>query len=389
MAHVLLGWELGAGRGHAIRFARLADALRGAGHRVSFAVQRVDSLDAAVAGDSAVWQAPVTPRFLVGAARPNTGPPAGMADILARIGMDDPVLVAAMIRGWDQLLRAVAPDVAIGDFSPFLHLAARGRLPLLAVGTGFSLPPSGMPSFPALIERVAGVDQRALLGSINGGLRAAGRAPLATTPQVWAADRVLPATLAELDPYAGQRADPYVSAVTAGFAARAGGGDEVFVYGSERLTARAAIWRALVCSGLAIRVHVPGATAELRAALVEFGFDVEPEPLPFARIAERSRLLVSHGGHGFVSAGLHAGLPNVVFHQDLEKLLHGVAVARLGLGGYAALQSLNPERFGADLAKLHADEALAARARAAAKTFRARRQPPVEEAVVQAVAALA
>jgi rhamnosyltransferase subunit B len=60
MAHILIGWELGAGRGHALRIAQLAKALRAAGHRLSFAVQRVDALDPEAGGE--VWQAPVTPR---------------------------------------------------------------------------------------------------------------------------------------------------------------------------------------------------------------------------------------------------------------------------------------------------------------------------------------
>jgi UDP:flavonoid glycosyltransferase YjiC (YdhE family) len=127
----------------------------------------------------------------------------------------------------------------------------------------------------------------------------------------------------------------------------------------------------------------------MQAALSALGFEVEPRPLPFATIAARSRLLVSHGGHGFVSAGLLAGLPQVVFHYDLEKLLNGLAVARLGLGGHTALATLKPERFGPDLAALHGDDALAARARAAGERFRARAMPHADAAVVEAVGALA
>lgn len=384
--HVLLVWELGANRGHAVRLAQLAKTLRAAGHRVSFALQRLDSFTPGVVGDEAVWQAPVTPRFLISTARTVAGPPTGMAEVLARVGMDDPALVAAMIRTWERLFEAIRPDVLFGDFAPFLHLAARGRLPLIATGTGYSLPPSHLPAFPALLQGGQGIDQDELLACVNSALRQVGRAPLDGAPAIWSADRAIPATLAELDPYAADRVDAYVSPVESDFDARAGAGDEIFVYAPERMTAQAPIWRGLAAAGLKVRVHMARAGPALQAELARLGFVVEPDPVPFGLIAERSRLLVSHGGHGFVCAALYAGLPQVVVHFDLEKLLHGLAIARIGVGGHAALGSLDPERFGADLAALHSDEALARRARTAAETIRARSQPSFETAVIEAVA---
>jgi UDP:flavonoid glycosyltransferase YjiC (YdhE family) len=194
---------------------------------------------------------------------------------------------------------------------------------------------------------------------------------------------------AELDPYRDTRAEPLVSPLARDFDVRAGAGDEVFVYAPETVAAGASLWEGLAKSGLRVRVHVPSFDDRLRQRLADLDIVAEPEPVPFARIAERSRILVSHGTPRFVSEGFAAGLPHVVFHYDLEKLLTGHAVARLGLGGHVALPSLKPERFGADLARLHADAALAGRAQAAADGFRARRQQSFEEAIVEAVAALA
>lgn len=389
MARVLLGWELGANRGHSVRQAALAETLRAAGHEVSFAVQRIDCFQRGEAPDNSVWQAPVTPRFLISTARPLAGAPASMADVLARVGMDDPALIAAMIRGWERLFDAIRPDVLVGDFAPFLHLAARDRLPIIATGTGYSLPPAHLPTFAPLIEGNPGVDQDQLLAGINSALKRVGRAPLDGVPGVWSADRAILATLSELDPYGADRTDSYASPVEPDFAALAGTGEEVFVYAPERMNAQMPIWRGLAASGLKVRVHMARAAPDLKAELAALGFIVEPDPLPFALIAERSRLIVSHGGHGFVCAGLHAGLPQVVVHFDLEKLLHGLAIARIGVGGHAALGALDPQRFGADLRALHADEALAQRARVAAEGFRARRQPAAEAVLLDAVAALA
>lgn len=387
MARILIGWELGANRGHADRLSRLAALLRAQGHVTSFALQRIDALTLEEAGGSPVWQAPVTPRLLVSAPQSRRGPPAGMAEILVRLGIDDPGLVAAMVGGWQRLIAAERADLVLGDFSPFLLLAARGRLPSILVGTGFTVPPSDMASFPRLIERVESVDQAAVLERLNAGIAAAGGERVERLPQAFEADRAFAASFAELDPYARQRAGPLLSPLPEDFDSAAEAGDEVFVYAPETLAPDAPLWDGLAASGLPVRVHVPRATAPVRERLAGLGLAFEPEPLPFARIAERSRILVSHGGHGFVCAGLAAGLPQVVCHYDVEKLLHGLAIARLGLGGHVSLASIDAKAFGASLSALHRDEALAARARAAAAGFRAR-GAPFEPALVEAAAAL-
>ena len=100
-------------------------------------------------------------------------------------------------------------------------------------------------------------------------------------------------------------------------------------------------------------------------------------------------MVVSHGGHGFACAAIAAGLPQVVCHHDLEKLLNGLAVAREGLGGHVSLANLDPDRFGADLVGLYRDQALAERCRAKAEIVRHRDQPDLAASVIDAVEALA
>jgi UDP:flavonoid glycosyltransferase YjiC (YdhE family) len=388
MARILIGWEFGANRGHATRLTRLAGALRAGGHEVAFALQRLDAIDPGEAGGAAVWQAPVSPRLLRSVPHRRPEPMAGMADILARLGMDEPSLVAAVVRGWRQLLGATRPDVVIAEFAPFLLLAAGGRVPTIALGTGFTLPPATMPAFPRLVD-AAGTDQARLLETVNAGLAATGAEPLAALPGMFAADRAAPATFTELDPYADQRREPLARPLPADFGARAGDGDEIFVYAPETIAVDAALWAGLAESRLPVRVHVPRADARLRARLTGLGLGFEPEPLPFARIAERSRLLLSHGGHDFLCAGLAAGLPQVVFHYDLEKLCHGLAVARAGLGGHVPLAAIEPAAFAASLVRLHGDAALAARSRSAAAGFLDGSRTSIESAVAQAVIELA
>ncbi|MCY7270617.1 MAG: glycosyl transferase-like UDP-glucuronosyltransferase [Sphingomonas bacterium] len=389
MARVLIGWELGANRGHAVRLAELGTSLRGAGHEVAFAVQRIDALSAGEAGGSAVWQAPVSPRMLVSGARRAEVPATGMADIIARLGMDERGIVAAMVGGWRNLFGAIRPDLVIAEYAPFLLLAARGTLPSIAVGTGFGRPPATMAQLPQLVDGTGAVDQNALLEAINEGLGMVGTVPLAALPLVFEADRALAVTYAELDPYAGERCEVLARPVPTDFAARAGAGEEIFVYCPEGMSAEAPLWRGLAASGLPVRIHPPRASDALRRALSDFGFAVEAEPIAFTAIAERSRLVVSHGGHGLVCAAMTAGLPQVVCHHDLEKYLIGQAVTRAGLGGHATSGAIDPDKFGADLVALYHDEALGQRARATGDALRRRDQPDPAATVVAAVDSLA
>jgi len=388
MAHVLIGWEFGAGRGHVQRMAQIAGALKAQGHRISFALQRLDGMSAEETDGAEVWQSPLSPRLHASGAHASSGPPAGMADILARLGFDEAAIVAAVVNGWDRMLAAIRPDVIVADFAPLLLLTAHDRIPTISVGTGFTAPPSEMGELPRLIEMEATVDPAALLAEVNRGLDGAGRPALDALPRIFAADRELAADFVELDPYAAWRRAAPSRPLPPEFAARAGGGEEIFVYAGERTQPHSPLWTGLAGAGLPVRIHALRATTKVRDTLVGHGFAFEAEPVPFAEIAARSRMVLSHGGHGFTCASLAAGLPHVIFYYDLEKLLNGVALARLGLGGHVSLRSLEPRAFAASLRKIYHDDEMAARVRAAAPGFLERGQVSLEEAVCAAVPAL-
>jgi UDP:flavonoid glycosyltransferase YjiC (YdhE family) len=313
-----------------------------------------------------------------------------MGDILARLGCGESELVGALLRAWRQLLAAIRPDVVVAEFAPWLLLAARGRLPSVAGGTGFDTPPSDMASFPSLTGRPAAFDEASTLKGVNRALAALGSEPLAALPAMFAVDRELAGTYRELDPYAGERRQKLIRPALPLPAPEiaAGNGEEIFVYGPEMLKPDAPIWQGLAAARLPIRVHVPGVGEGYRQALRDLGFAVEAEPLPFATIARRSRLVVSHGGHGFVCSALLAGLPQVVCPYDLEKSVYARAVTKLGLGGFVPLAQIRPEAFAASLVKLYRDDALVARARAAAPGFHARHAVSMQQDMADAVEAL-
>ena len=386
MARILIGWELGANRGHIERITRIAEALAATGHEVALALQRLDAPAGTLHPRIALWQAPVWPRLLVNAARPNGRPVATMGDILARVGLDRSETSAGMVAGWQAILGAVAPAVVIADYAPMLLTAARGRVPTIGVGTGFERVPAGMDHFPSLNGREPAHDEAALLDGVNRALARLGVAPLPGLPELFHADVSLSGCFAELDPYAAWRREPVVSPTIArGLPEEPGGrGDELFVYGFEIAMAESPLWDGIARTGLPVRVHVPNATVELQARFAEAGFAYEPRPLGFDRIAERSRILLSHGGNGFVSSALVSGIPQAVTHYDLEKRIAGHGVMRLGVGGQVALQTIKPDIFAASLRALYDDETIRQRCLTLAPSFRTRAARPLE---VEAVAA--
>ncbi len=374
--HVLLGWEFGSGRGHLEKLFQAGRLLAARGHRVSYALQRVDAGGYAGADGATIWQAPLSPRLLVNTRKQDGIVPATLGDILGRLGLDDPGMVAGVLRAWTNILSAAQPDLVIGDYAPLLLTAARGRVATLASGAGFDLPPARMQSFPSLSGAPPAFDERLLLESFNRGAAGASVAPIDRLPALFAADVALPATFAEIDPYREHRRLPVMAPVVSDPPPplASGRGEEVFVYIHEGLRPDAPLWAGLERSRLPIRAYTPAATNDYVDALERRGIAVETRPVPFPRIVERSRLLVSHGSHGFVCSGLLAGLPHVICHYDLEKFGIAGRVAGLGLGGHVPLHAIDPDPFAESLVRIYRDDSLAAACLAAAPDFR-RRMP--------------
>jgi len=385
MARVLLGWELGAGRGHAVRLSRLADLLRTRGDTVILAVQQLGVF----AGEADAWQAPLWPGQLVALARRAPAAPRSMGDILATLGLGDTAAMTGLMRAWDGILAATRPDIVAAEFAPGLMMAARGRVPLLGLGNGFTLPPADLERFPALGAEAAREDEAPLFDRLNKALALCGRPLLDALPGVFASDAAHIATFAELDPYRTSRGAGHGAPATDGPVPLAGeAGEGLFVYLSEPARLPAGFLEGLAGSGLPVTLHARTLSAGDGERLVRFGFRVESAPVPFVRIVQEARLLLSQGGLGFVSSALLAGLPQLILPFDMEKALTADAVAGLGLG-----ERLLPDGFSAAtladaVGRLAHDTALAERAREAAGGFRARMPATAEEEALTAMDAL-
>jgi rhamnosyltransferase subunit B len=311
-----------------------------------------------------------------------------MGDILARVGLDRPGALAAMIRGWDAILAAAKPDLVVAEFAPALLMAARGRMLTVVNGTGFSCPHAGLSAFPVLGDAVAPiVDEGALLDTVDADLRSVGREPLASLPALFAADHVMIAGFAALDPYAAERPGAHCAPNinVPPLPTSPAQGDELFVYFYSLVSPDAPLWQGLADAGRRVRIHFSDASADHLATFKRLGLAFERHPLPFDRIAGQSRLALSHGGHGFVSSCLVAGLPQIIGWYDLEKKLHADGVVAAGLGhGFNLHTSRTPE-IAALINAAWDDADLAARCRNASKGFVAAMADRVEDRIAALV----
>jgi rhamnosyltransferase subunit B len=331
MARILLGWELGSNRGHSMPLKALAKALQDDGHTVTIAAQQPAQFVDLIA--IPIFQAPIWPGLL--GVAPDSGPipPVNMADILMSLGLSVPGALAGLIRAWEAILSQVRPDVVIADYAPALSCATRRRVRTISCGTGFCQPPAEMEKFPDLLKLSHHVGPLLILDLINDELIAAGRAKVSAPPAIFATDESVVACFAEFDPYRrwrqGQYALPHMSPLAALHDAS---GDEIFVYFHRADGGSANLWEGLAATGLKTRVFIAQADRNNHSALRDRGFVVESKPLSWEVIVKRSRMVISHGGLGFTSGALVMGLPHLVVPHDLEKIVTGLTVRKLGIG---------------------------------------------------------
>lgn len=389
--HVLLAWELGANRGHVTSLGGIARALARRGARVTFAVQRLDAMRALrpLEDSWAFLQAPAWPGLLVNAGFGGPQPTVTFGDILANLGLRDSGVVEFLVRGWDGLLNATRPDAVIADFAPMLQLAARGRIPVVATGTGFSLPPDHLEAYPPLWNSRPTFPEPELLKAVNVALERCGRPPLVRLSEIMAAERRIPHSLALFDPYGGTRRDRMLAPIFPNWSpAQVADGDEIFVYFSETAHRAERIYDALARFGSRVRIHVPNLAGiyleKLRAAGVVF----EPRPQKVIDIARRSRLVVSHGGLGLVSMTLAAGLPQLVLAPDLEKRLIGETVTRLGVGKLMRWSDVTADSIAANIEELYADVNIRQRASQVGRTLTPLLAEDTPETIAESVLSL-
>jgi hypothetical protein len=211
-----LAWELGGGLGHTARLRPLAADLLARGCRVVLATPRRVAPDdplralAGKGGLRVVRTCPLCP----------DGPEDGrrqdgtttLADGLAAHGLADPGRLFPVAERWHHVLMALRPDLVIADYAPVATLVARGRVPVLTVGSGFTVPPAGgllppIRPWDGTVPPASRTNEARVLEACAIIARANGLGPPDKVADLLRGDEARAFTVPLLDPYIVRRAE--------------------------------------------------------------------------------------------------------------------------------------------------------------------------------------
>ncbi len=380
---VLFGWEFGAGLGHVTRFRPIAERLSAQGAEVLCALQELRRADAF---NDRSTGAPFPGVRVIQAPRnviPNDPklrqvPTDSLADIFTLIRFGDPQALARRIADWRALISDFAPDVVIGDFAPSLMLAARGRVPRIAIGNGYTTPPSGRvlpPIRPWQTElaEFSIAHEQTLLEQINGVLSTLGDPPIGHLADALNGDESFVFTLSLVDPYAAHR----TTATWAPFNMPTGirpkplsarRARSVFLYLPKGHTLWEMAFDALAAADVDGEAFISDLAPEIAAARDGAGVTLHRSPQDFATLLPSLRLVVHHGGLSTAVAALLAGTPQLILPWNLEHLVTAQGVAKTGGTEVVPPNRRDQRSLTNAMNYLAGDKAIAKRALAAART---------------------
>ena len=270
------------------------------------------------------------------------------ADILLRIGYADPAMLIEALRAWQAGLRYIKPDLVVAEFAPTAMLAARvASLPMVAIGTGYTIPPleTPMPFTQAWSTpppgRLAAVEAEAL-GAMNTALTAMGAAPLPNVAALFDVQELIRFGYPALSHYPQQAALPWVAPhiMEAGGAVPdwpPGHGMRVFAYLNAGHPLCATVLRAIAARRLPTVLHIPGLPSPALEAMVGAAamecVRLHTEPVRMAAVLAECEVVVCHGV-GTLSAGLAAGkrVLHLPGHLEQDMVLFRLLQGRLGTG---------------------------------------------------------
>jgi predicted glycosyltransferase len=355
---ILFAWEHGGGLGHVTRIAPIAHRLAALGARVTVAACDLAAAASLLSSDVRLHPCP-----LPGSARRSDAPQYNYAALLANAGWIDPSGLRGMLRAWDSLFEAAAPDVLVADFAPTALLASLGRgMARCALGNGFDLPPLASP-LPAMsgwepVDAAAMADaERAVLQAANAALGERGVPALARLADLFDCDWRCAATHAMFDVYPDRPEGDleFVGPVDSGgigglrpdWPGAPGRRGFVYLRGEARFVdATVAALRALRASAI---VFAPGLGEQQAADLATADVLVSTRPVDLSHAFEGADFVVTHSGTGLGALALARGLPVVLYPLYREQLM---AAVRLSARGVARCEM--PDRLDQALQALEA-----------------------------------
>lgn len=322
MKTALFAWELGANLGHAGPMAEIARGLVQDGLRVVVVGRDVDSLAIAFSKvDALRLQAPVWPYHRHWGSEETQ---ANFLDVLVHSGFGDATKLAAIVDAWRSLLSLVEPDLIVADHSPGLLAATYGSsIPVIGIGTGFTMPPLELGRFPPLrSDRGPIAPEPRMLEGLRG-LLPSSAPPPGRLVDLFQTTRRFVFSFPELDPYRAFRQEPlYLPPETLPAFVPPPVEPRLFVYLGAETSGLEVLAQALVEIAIPAVVYLRGDAGPLSNFLAMRGVEVHTTPPRLADVLPLVSHVICAGGAFTCHAALAAGRPLMIMPQHGESALN-------------------------------------------------------------------
>ena len=235
---------------------------------------------------------------------------------------------------WKTIFDIYKPDFIICDHSPNCCLAAFGRIPVILIGDGFTLPPAHEPTFPVHRGAAPVIDPDRLLENMRIVQKMHGhKVPQTITEPFRTAARLF-CTLPELDHYPLLRRDIVIGPPPNDLLQPVDTPTEPlwFAYLKANFPVTNKILESLCNIKIPGEVYLSGLTSEWEERLTKKKIVVHRDPPPMDEILPRVSVILHHGGNGVACAALSAGRPQILVPMYQETELTGERLRRLGVG---------------------------------------------------------
>ena len=329
---VVLCWEYGAGLGHISQLKIIARDLQ----KLDCKTILVNPSNIGSYADPAfdeVLEVPYVGQLL----NPGGTEGAGFTSynsIIASLGFLDTKFVFTRLALWKRLFERTKPNLVVADFAPHALLAAKDRIPTVAIGNFYTLPATSFDNYPRFADRTETVDVKRLYRSIAQAMLMAGLEPIRKVPDIFDADIHACFTLPETDIFSPLREPAVEGPLLASPIAKrqSKGGNKYFAYLTHcKPELRAKILDSFVGLARPIDLYSLTLTDDDREKLKGSLVNVLSEPLEFTQIVNDYSMVLHLGGHLLTLEMLLTGMPQTALAIDIEKFYLGRTLSELGL----------------------------------------------------------
>ena len=360
---VLLGWEFGGGFGHIASLQGIAKRIQ-----ESLPCNFLYALRVPENGrrSGIPW------KNIIAAPHPKRAPSAEPPKARDTYGefvseglMIEKGAFAFRLAGWGKIIDDFKPHLIIAEYAPGLSLYARGRWPVLAVGTGYTLPPAELEAFPPMTRRNHPVygSEAEIIGWLNGDLKRAGANPIERLPQLNEATAYGLLTLPIFDPYQAFRKQEYLGVeIPGGAPAPRPSYDGAIAYFHEKNQFNDEVIAGLGKLEIDTNVYFGMSMRSVKRKFRGSRVTVADAPFALGKDMPGKAVAIHRGGLGFTVAALLAGVPQVVVYEHDEAYFQAESVRKAGAGLSALLSKITARTLAEAVQYVSASSAMQERA---------------------------